>query len=159
MDNKVDAVIALQLEQGVVGIRCDLNGSLDDLGLYLYLYYNTEEKARNLIKLGNLVKVEKDLDKVVSKHKETGEPITGIKAKNLQNLVRGTYTYVFMRGEWYYAGGKAIRLSKIANAIPKDEKVLNMTTDSKVYKDLDSVKERMMLQIKLKKLGIELKEN
>ena len=64
-----------------------------------------------------------------------------------------------MRGEWYYAGGKAIRLSKIANAIPKDEKVLNMTTDSKVYKDLDSVKERMMLQIKLKKLGIELKEN
>ena len=52
---KNDAVIALQLQSGeLVEIRCDVNGSLDDLGLYLFLYYDKEEKVKELIQMGIL---------------------------------------------------------------------------------------------------------
>ena len=170
---KNDAVIALQLQSGeLVEIRCDVNGSLDDLGLYLFLYYDKEEKVKELIQMGNLYKVGKEignkingldntqleLNKVIAKNRDFGETTKPIKVKNLPNLIRGTYTYVFMRGEWYYAGGKAVRLSKVLLALPKDEKIANLTTDSKIYRELSSVKDRMLLQVKLKKLGITIRE-
>lgn len=170
---KEDAVIALQLQTGeLVEVRCDTNGSLDKLGLYLYLYYNTEDKIKELIQLGNLYKVGKEIGKrvngqdpatlelnqVIAKNRDFGENTNPIKVKNLPNLFRGTYTYVFKDGEWFYAGGKAVRLSKVALALPKDEKVSNLTTDSPIYKELSSVKDRMLLQVKLKNLGIKIKE-
>ena len=168
-----DAIIAMQLHSGeLVGVRCDTGGSLDDLGLYLYLYYNTEETVTELIKMGNLYKVGKtigtqvngndassvELNQVIAKGRDFGEKVTGIKAKNLPNLVRGTYTYVFKDGEWYYAGGKAVRLSKVALALPKDEIVSKIDTNNKIYKELSSIKDRMLLKIKLKELGIDIRD-
>lgn len=169
----VESVIAMQLKNGeYVGVYCDTNVTLDELGLYLFLYYNTEEKVTELIKLGHLYKVgatigkavngsdlsNLELNQVIAKARDLGEPLKGIKAKNLQSLERGKYTYVYKDGDWYYAGGKAVRLSKVEIALPKDEKIAKMTTNHKIYRNLDSVKDRMLLQMKLKKIGIDVKE-
>ena len=109
-------------------------------------------------KINGLDNTQLELNQVIAKNRDFGETTKPIKVKNLPNLIRGTYTYVFMRGEWYYAGGKAVRLSKVILALPKDEKIANLTTDSKIYRELSSVKDRMLLQVKLKKLGITIRE-
>ncbi len=119
--------IGIQNKSGVIeSIYCHWDGYLEYNGLMLYLYYNTEEKVRELIKNGDLSslseKIEPDKNKehsfhnpqkdvCVYYHRDRGEIWEQVKPSKTDNITIWKknlekswqeYAYLFKNGKWYF---------------------------------------------------------
>ena len=103
------------------GVYCHYDGYLSEVGLLLYLHYNTEEKIRALISLGSLSSLGESIDcpkehsyqnpvkgVTVAYHRDRGEGLhiyhadSKLELKNLSER----FNYIFTQGAWTYQNGR-----------------------------------------------------
>jgi len=110
----------LKEDGSVVSIYCHWDGYLEHVGDTLRQYYNYRYKVEELIALGALSSLRKDIKEIISYHKWKGEPIESDMFISKEQYVKEyindifiEYIYLFMKGDWYhYSNKKWIKLTK-----------------------------------------------
>lgn len=153
------------------GIYCQSDGYVSYVGLLLHCFYSDERLVSNLLGLGALSSLgpvlgykidlkrsyidpeyyEKIKGQCKAYYRDSNESFEIVETNNLKDYDE-TYLYVFRKGEWYYRGGEAKRLSKLSIAL-KADKEIDDGLENYLYNLCDNDHKRIFIQ-KLKELGI-----
>lgn len=161
--------IGIQNKNGIIeSVYCHWDGYLAHNGLLLYLYYNTEEKVRELIKNGDLSclgeKIEPDKNKehsfnnpqkdvCIYYHRDRKENWEQVKprldrcnikiwAESLKNGWQD-YGYLFKNGKWYFLDLNEAKcsLKELSYKILKAElKTFDRTEELKLLEEFENKK-------------------
>jgi len=112
------STITLSTPEGYQSIYCHNDGYLSHNGAILKEFYDTEDKVKELIKLGSLSSLEKNLapeedqehnfhnrvdDVTVAYHRDRGEDLAIALYDTLEEVYadKEDYNYVFVDGQWW----------------------------------------------------------
>lgn len=160
--------IGIQNKNGVIeSIYCHWDGYLAHNGLILYLYYNTEEKVRELIKNGDLSSLSENIepdknrehsfnnpkeDVCVYYHRDREECWEQVKPSRTDNIKSWKknlekncqdYGYLFKNGKWYFLDldYAEVPLKELTYEILKAKlKTLNRTKELKLLEEFENKK-------------------
>ena len=153
------------------GIYCQSDGYVSFVGLLLHCFYNDERMISNLIGLGALSSLgvvlghkvdlkrsyfdpeyyERTKGQCKAFYRDSNDIFEILETNDLRDY-NETYLYVFRKGEWYYRGGNARRLSKLSIAL-KADKEINEGLENYIYELCDNDHKRIFIQ-RLNELGI-----
>lgn len=133
----------------VTGVYCHFDGYISHVGLLLYLFYNTPQKVKELLQLGELqslgesIGVKYDLTKrnndmkyakkiePIVKHQCTAyhrDGLEDLKIYHFSNIQEAknffvSYKYFFINNEWYVCDSDKICLVKLESLLAEDTEV------------------------------------
>lgn len=101
--------IAIKNKDGSISaVYCHWDGYLENNGILLFEYYNTEEKVRELLSFGDISSLAVSIEKCEFYHRDRGEELRKPEnIKNIRNFVKlfsdawCEYFYLFDNGVWY----------------------------------------------------------
>lgn len=117
----------------ISSIYCHWDGYVEGVGEILVEHYNTEQKVRELLELGDLSSLGKEIGKphdfnnptehfCVSYSRDRGE--TNCEAVTYSDwgmLSKQSYNYLYENGEWYVEDFNGSRLTKVVDELHKLE--------------------------------------
>lgn len=103
------SLISIQLDNKIHVIYCHYDGNLDGVGKILSVFYNTVERAKRLIALGDIRILNRRLNDCIAYHRdrrdswEDHKPIVCDNFRELLNMQRNhEYTYYFDGKQWLF---------------------------------------------------------
>jgi hypothetical protein len=93
------AAIVVKKNDTFLGMRVRYDGDLAHAGKLLHDFYNTEEKAFDLVKKGNTDVLSSNINLVVF---DGDDPIESDSISMLNTMLDGKYVYIFCNGSWLY---------------------------------------------------------
>jgi hypothetical protein len=102
------STIALERADGtVIQVYCHWDGYLSGVGAELYNHYNTPEKLEELLLMGDMSTLGKDLENTIFYHRDRGEDMSLQTFQNYDEFrVYGDnqgYNYLMSNGELFYS--------------------------------------------------------
>lgn len=164
--------IGIQNEDGTIeSIYCHWDGYPAHNGFILFVYYQTENKVRELIKNGDLSFLEKNItpkentehsfikpqdDVCIYYHRDRGENWKNTKPKRAPNIKMWEksiqdswqeYMYLFKDGKWYFSEVENIKWQKLTSDILKLElRKLNWYDGLKLLEEFENKNTAQLLR-------------